>query len=147
MPEPEHPAYGTWKKKLGHQLDLIDDEVVLIGHSLGGSVLVKYFSEIPYQKPIAGLFIIASPFWGDGGWELDEYNLKPHFSKNLSFIPKVFLYHSRDDKWVPFHHQSLYAGQFPQATVRKFDNYGHGFEHPFPELVNDIKSLESESNK
>ena len=141
MPDPDNPDYNAWKRKLDAQLDLIDDEVILIGHSLGGSVLVKYFSEIPYQKPVAGLFLIASPFCADAGWDLEEYKLKNHFATNLSFIPKIFLYHSRDDEWVPFHHMSLYAAHLPQATVRKFDDYGHIFEHPFPELINDITSL------
>jgi predicted alpha/beta hydrolase family esterase len=50
MPDPGHPSYKGWKTQLEKQLDMVDDEIILVGHSLGGSVLLKYFSEIPTQS-------------------------------------------------------------------------------------------------
>ena len=141
MPDPENPTYHSWKRQLEKQLDLVDDEIILVGHSLGGSVLVKYFSEIPYQKPISGLFLIASPFFKGAGSALTEFSLREDFGSRLVSIPKIFLYHSRDDEWVPFSHQAQFSNKLPQATVREFDDYGHSFERPFPELIMDINSI------
>jgi uncharacterized protein len=141
MPDPEKPEYEKWKRQLEKALDLIDDEIILIGHSLGGSVLLKYFSEMPYHKPVTGLFIIAAPFWGEGGWELSEFELKKNFEAHLAFIPKIILYHSQDDESVPFGHLFLYAKKLPDALVRKFDHRGHTFTEPFPELIKDIKAI------
>ncbi len=141
MPHPEKPSYDAWKRQLERQLDIIDDEIILLGHSLGGSVLLKYFSEMPYQKPISGLFIIASPFWGEKNWKLDEYTLKENFAAHLISIPQIFLYHSSDDPIVPYEHTYRYAKSLPRATVTIVDHYGHNFEPPFPKLIRDIKEL------
>ncbi|WP_408010293.1 hypothetical protein ACJROX_08385 [Pseudalkalibacillus sp. A8] len=42
MPEPENPEYTLWKVQIEKELSALDGEVMLIGHSLGGSVLLKY---------------------------------------------------------------------------------------------------------
>lgn len=142
MPDLENPEYEPWKKQLEKELAALDDEVILVGHSLGSSVLLKYLSEKKYKKPIAGIFLIASPYWGgDEDWQVDEYTLREDFASKLPRIRRIFLYHSRDDEIVPFAHLALYAQALPQATVRELDGYGHVFNKKFPELVDDIKSL------
>nr|WP_235788441.1 alpha/beta hydrolase [Salipaludibacillus sp. CUR1] len=45
MPNPENPEYILWKKQLEKELDKLNGDVILVGHSLGGSVLLKYLSE------------------------------------------------------------------------------------------------------
>ena len=141
MPDPENPNYQAWKGTLGTQLDLIDDQIILIGHSLGGSVLLKYFSEIPYQKRILGMFIIASPFFMGRPGGLAQFSLRKDFGSRLVSIPRIYLYHSQDDEWVPFDHQSRFAENLPQSVTRNFTDYGHSFDRPFPELIHDITSI------
>jgi hypothetical protein len=46
---------------------------ILIGHSLGGSFLLKYVSEEKIGKTIAGIFLIATPYWGGAGWQYEGY--------------------------------------------------------------------------
>src|SRR5688572_28525634 len=117
MPNPESPAYEPWKVQLEKELAALEGEVILIGHSLGGSVLLKYLSEEKYGKPIAGIFLIASPYWGgDEGGQVDEFALREDFAPKLPPIRQIFLYHSRDDEEVPFAHLALYAKTLPQAT-------------------------------
>ena len=60
MPEPEHPDYDHWKNELDKDLSLLQDDAILVGHSLGGSVLLKYLSEQPVRKSISGLFIVPN---------------------------------------------------------------------------------------
>ncbi len=45
MPDPENPAYEPWKAQLEKELTALEGEAILVGHSLGGSVLLKYLSE------------------------------------------------------------------------------------------------------
>lgn len=146
IPDPENPAYKTWKTGLEKQLDQIDNEVILVGHSLGASVLLKYFSEVPYQKPIAGLFMVAAPYWGADGWELEEFTLKPNFSAQLASIAHIGIYHSQDDEWVPVAHATHYQAKLPAATVRIFRDRGHNFDAGLPELIEDIKALSEKTN-
>jgi uncharacterized protein len=83
MPNPEAPEYVQWKVLLAKELDKLDDGVILVGHSLGGSVLLKYLSEEPCHKGIAGLFIVAAPYWGKEDWEVEEYILRKDFGRSF----------------------------------------------------------------
>ncbi|MEW9674116.1 alpha/beta hydrolase [Ammoniphilus sp. 3BR4] len=57
MPDSENPEYEPWKVHLKKELAAVHSEVILIGHSLGGAVLLKYLSEGTYQTSIAALFV------------------------------------------------------------------------------------------
>jgi len=140
MPEPEHPDYNHWRNELDKDLALLRDNAILIGHSLGGSVLLKYLSEQPVRKPIAGLFIVGAPFWGLDHWEVDEYRLMDNFQHLLPPMSRLVLYHSRNDEVVPFSHVNMYASKLPWATIRETRG-SHLFHKGLPELVADIKTI------
>lgn len=142
MPEPENPRYESWKQRLAEELAIIGDEVILVGHSLGGSVLLKYLSEEGFPRSIAGLFLVSAAYWGNKDWEIEEYIMQPDFASHLPYIPGIFLYHSLDDEWVPFVHLAYYAAKLPQACVRILQGNEHEFYYGLPELVKDIKNLE-----
>ena len=118
-----------------------DGEAILVGHSLGASVLLKYVSEETADRPVAGLFLVATPYWGAEDWEVGEYELHPDFASKLPEDLPVFLYHSRDDEVVPFAHLALYAEKLPRATVREFDGRGHQFDADLSEVARDIEQL------
>jgi predicted alpha/beta hydrolase family esterase len=141
MPDPENPHYDSWKTTLEKELITLSNNTILIGHSLGGSTLLKFLSESAYHKTIDGLFLIAAPYWGASDWEVAEYTLRDDFSSNLPEIRRVFLYHSTDDEVVPIEHLKYYAVQFPSATIRARSIGGHLFSNGLPELIEDIKSL------
>ena len=144
MPEPDQPEYIRWKMKLSHNLQQLKDDALLIGHSLGGSVLMKYLTEEEPDKRFGGLFVIASPFWGKENWKVKEYILQRDFGAKLSeMIAHVYLYHSHDDEIVPFDHLRQYQKKIPSSTVRKVEG-GHCFEKTgLPELIADIRSIAS----
>jgi uncharacterized protein len=143
MPNPEAPDYAPWKAKLKKDFVKLKGEVIFIGHSLGGSVLLKYLAEEPFANPIAGLFIVSAPFWGgDENWQYEPFTLSEDFAKRLPDIPKAFLYHSANDPIVPVAHQALYAEKLPRATVRRLDGDEHVWGLGLPELAADIKSLQ-----
>jgi predicted alpha/beta hydrolase family esterase len=140
MPDEDSPEYEAWKDRIAEELTDLNGEVILVGHSLGASILLKYLSEEKVEKPIAGLFLIA-PYWGAEDWEVGEYELRTDFASKLpNDLPK-FVYHSRDDEWVPFAHLALYAEKLPQATIREFDGRGHQFNDDLSEVARDIKGL------
>jgi predicted alpha/beta hydrolase family esterase len=143
MPDPENPAYESWKSVVSEAIAATDDGVVLVGHSLGGSVLLKYLSEERCTTHIGGLCIIAAPYWGVPEWQVDEYTLSCDFAVKLPRIPRIFLYHSRNDEVVPFRHMELYGEELRWATIRAYENQGHLFTSGLPELVRDIQTLTS----
>jgi predicted alpha/beta hydrolase family esterase len=141
MPDPDHPRYLPWRDQIEQELGKLDVDALLIGHSLGGSMLLKCLAEGTYQKPIAGLFLVAVPYWGKQDWEL-EYAVPDDFASRLPPIRQLFLYHSRSDEDVPFSSLRHYQEQLPQATVRVLDGKEHSFTEGLPLLAQDIKRLE-----
>lgn len=141
MPEPDNPEYELWKLTIDRELAALDDEVILVGHSLGASVLLKFLSEEPCEKSIIGLFLVAPVYFGMRGWKVDEYVLRPGFETNLHRIPRIVFYHSRNDDVVPFNHLIQFADRLPYAVSRAFENRGHLFTSGLPELVEDIRNL------
>jgi len=141
MPDSENPHYDSWKEKVDRELNAMKEAPILIGHSLGGSVLLKYLSESSASKSITGLFLIAAPYWGTTGWEVDEFVLKHDFATHLHSVPRIFLYHSKDDEVVALPHVRYYSHQLPGATVHEINHRGHLYSKGLPELITDIKNL------
>ncbi|HMJ71546.1 MAG TPA: alpha/beta hydrolase [Cyclobacteriaceae bacterium] len=141
MPDPENPRYIEWKMMLQATLPVGGNKVAIIGHSLGGSVIVKYLSEGLCQLPVAGLFLVGVPYWGTRGWAVDEFMYGSDFVSKLPDIDKVFIYHSRNDRWVPFSHAEAYAKKLNGSVVRKLTGDDHEFPCGLPVLVKDINDL------
>jgi uncharacterized protein len=139
MPEEDSATYTDWKTRIELELAALGDEVILVGHSVGGSVLLKYLSEQTLDKSIPALFLLATPYWGaDEFWTWEEARLPEDVAEKLASIPRIFLYHSHDDNTVPFAHLTLYAAKLPQAIIREFDGRGHQFGNDLSEIAEDI---------
>ena len=138
MPRPTRPNYRLWADRIA-ELIAETERPALVGHSFGGSVLLKYLAEAAHRPALAGLFLVATPFWGP---EFPEYALPPDFGARLRDVP-IYLYHSRDDPEAPFEHLAKYRRALPQAVARALDGRGHEFaQREFPELVEDIRRLD-----
>jgi predicted alpha/beta hydrolase family esterase len=148
MPLEESAEYADWKAQIATELSTLDDEVILVAHSVGGSILLKYLTEEQVEKPIAGLFLLATPYFGgDQNWNYTGMNLPQNFAAMLPAIPRICLYHSRDDEVVPFAHLALYAAKLLQATIREFDGRGHQFGNDLAEVAEDIRRAETTSGR
>lgn len=138
MPRPSAPRYEPWAKRI-RELLADGDRPAVVGHSFGASMLLKYLSEVASRPPLAGLFLIATPFWGS---KFPDFALRTDFAERLRDLAPVFLYQSRDDPEIPLDHLERYRHALPQATVRILDARGHEFDQPdFPELADDIRRL------
>ena len=83
--------------------------------------------------------MIAAPFWGaDDFWDWDEVRLPEDAAEKLATVPRIFLYHSRDDEVVPFSHLALYSARLPRATIRPVDAGGHQLENDLADVAHDI---------
>jgi predicted alpha/beta hydrolase family esterase len=139
MPVEDSAQYSDWTARIASALPPRGNEVVLVGHSVGGSVLLRYLCEQPVAAPVTGLFVIATPFWGaDDFWDWDEVQLPEDAAEKLATVPRIFLYHSRDDEVVPFSHLALYSARLPQATIRPVEVGGHQFDNDLADVARDI---------
>lgn len=138
--DPEAPTYKMWEAMLETEFSKLDEESILIGHSLGGSMLLKYLSENDSDIKIGGIFLVATPWWGEQGWDMDEFKLKKDFQKLLPAISSVHFFHCMNDPIVPIEHMKLYQGILPNAVVHELNCNSHAFTDGLPELVENIKN-------
>lgn len=141
MPDEHSPSYDAWKVTI---LQLLSEApmTLIVGHSFGASIVLKVLSETADVNNVAGLFLIATPYWRASDWEVDEYALAEEFASKLPEVP-LFLYHSKDDEIVPFAHFALYAEKLPQAILREVDGRGHQFNNDLHEVAEDIEFIQT----
>ena len=142
MPNADNPSYAAWKETMQQTVTQFSGESIYVGHSFGASLVLKALAEGALASP-KGLFLLAAPYWGGQDWDVSDYELSEHFADALPSELPIFLYHSRDDQWVPFAHLARYAEKLPQATVREFADRGHQFHNDLSEVAQDIRELES----
>lgn len=144
MPNEDGASYEQWRRQIEQELTDMPGPVAVVGHSVGASVLVKWLSEREDENAIAGIFLVACPFWGGDGWRYEGYEelaLSPGSAANFPTGVPVYLYHCRDDAIVPFVHLALYARALPRATVRALDEGGHQLNDDLSAVALDIEAL------
>jgi predicted alpha/beta hydrolase family esterase len=139
MPGEADPSLASWKEKISSELSRLAGEGVLVAHSVGGSILLRYLSEEKVEKPIAGLFLLAAPSWDEDRWNFDDLKLRQDVAEKLAPIPRLFFYHCRDDEVVPFAHLALHGARIPQAVTRALDRGGHQFGNDLTGVAADIR--------
>lgn len=140
MPNDSAPDFG-WGRQIGREISEIKGEVILVGHSLGASMLLKYLSENTVTNPISGIFLLATPFWsGDEDWQ-KGLALHEDFANKLPQNVPVFLYHNQDDEEIDFANLAKYAEKLPQASIREPASGGHQFGNDLTQVALEIKKV------
>ncbi len=102
FPTPENQTSETWFKVFDSYKDHIDEDTIFIGHSLGGSFLLRVLESL--SKPIKAAFFVATPIgippivnWsGDQpfvGHPFDWHKIKQN-------CHHCYVYHSDNDPYV-----------------------------------------------
>ena len=141
MPNEGDPSYSVWKAALEKELAALDDGAILVGHSVGGAILINALAEHPPERELGAVFLVAAPFVGEGGWSSDE--LKPHsdLGARLPEGVPVFLYHGLADDTAPPSHLELYARAIPHARVHRLPGRDHQLNDDLSEVAAAIQSL------
>jgi predicted alpha/beta hydrolase family esterase len=142
MPNEADPQYEPWKAALQEELVRLGPGALVVGHSVGGTILINALAESPPKPDLGGIFLLAAPFVGDGGWPSDDINAGQHLDAALSGDVPVYLYHGSDDATAPFVHVDLYAQAIPRAIVRRLHGRDHQLSNDLAEVAQDIRALE-----
>ncbi len=141
MPNERDPSYSEWKVALAHELAGLDDGAILVGHSIGGTILINAIAEAPPNLKIDGIFLIAAPFVGAGGWPSKEFNTKINLGGQLPPNTPIYLYHGTKDDTAPLSHVELYEKAIPGAIVRRLLGRNHQLNDDLVEIAEDIRNL------
>jgi uncharacterized protein len=121
MPQDETTSYfgSQWPGQIGKEISAVKGEVILAGHSLGASMLLKYLSENPIEKHTAGVFLMAPPFWsGNEDW-VQPLKLQKDFADKLPKGVPIFFYQCKDDEVVPMSQFNIHKKNLPRAVFRE----------------------------
>jgi predicted alpha/beta hydrolase family esterase len=140
MPNEADPRYCAWKPALLDEIKSLQDGSVLVGHSLGGTVLMHVLAEEPLKLTPGAVCLIAAPYIGEGGWPSDEIKPRANFSEHVPAGVPIFLYHGDQDEFVPFAHIHLYAKAITHAVVRELPGRNHQLNNDLQEVARDIRS-------
>jgi predicted alpha/beta hydrolase family esterase len=142
MPNRMNARYSEWEIWFERIINLLDNNLILIGHSLGGIFLAKYFSENKINKKIKALILIAAPFGEVIGEEsLTDFKLPGSLSNLSKQCKNIYLIQSKDDVVVPFSHVEAYKKELPKAKLFVFEDKSHFNQETFPELIKLIKEI------
>src|SRR6187401_2264266 len=61
MPGEPDPNYSRWKTALEKEFTALKEGVILVGHSIGGTILISVLAEEP-RLASRGVFLLAAPF-------------------------------------------------------------------------------------
>lgn len=140
MPNDGTPDLGR-RKQIEEQISQSKDNVILVAHSFGASMLLAFLSENIVTKRIAGIFLLSTPFWtGNEDW-VKPFKLKPDFSSKLDKNIPLFFYRCRDDKEVPFAQFAVYKRELTWATFREISNGGHQMNNDLTIVAEDVSKL------
>lgn len=143
MPNEDEPSYIPWRTTLERALGALQDGAVLVGHSVGGTILVKVLTEQASARKVGAIFLIAAPFVGDGGWPTEELQFPPDLGAQLPVDVPVHLYHGLEDDAVPPAHVECYARAVPQAHIHRLPGRDHQLNNDLSEVTTAILSLET----
>lgn len=144
MPNKYNADYEEWKIWFERYIAEFHDDVILIGHSLGGIFLAKYLSENILQIRIKALLLVAAVI----SYQDRRERGVTSFTFDISELPKVtaqvevvHIFHSKDDSVVPYEHAVQYHEGLMGSELHTFEDKGHFLGEEFPELVEEIKKL------
>ncbi len=140
MPNWFNAKYLEWKIWFAKIVPHLNEEVILVGHSMGGIFLAKYLSETELTKKIKALFLVGAPFDSVDTDSVADFTLGD-LTKINSQSSIVFIYHSTDDDVVPYSEAAKYASAIKNSELKTFTDRGHFRQEHLFELVKDIRSL------
>jgi predicted alpha/beta hydrolase family esterase len=142
MPNSKNARYLEWKLWFEKTFHLLTDEVVLIGHSLGGIFLAKYLSENDFPQKILQLHLVAAPYDTEVIKDsLADFALNGSVEKVSEKVSNIFLYQSKDDIAVAYEDVLKYKRDLPDSELIDFENRGHFTQEEFSELISNISNL------
>jgi hypothetical protein len=113
----------------------------MIGHSVGATILINAIAADPPKLELGGVFLLAAPFVGRGGWPSDGITPREMLGSDLPEGVPVYLYHGSEDETAPFAHVELYAKAIPQAVVCRLEGRDHQLNNDLSEVARDIQAL------
>lgn len=108
MPNPDKPEKDEWVKTIGAAVGTPNEEIFLVGHSLGSPTILRYIESLPKGSAIGGAVLVSGPEHATGKLEyatIEHFFNTPFNFDHIKNICKNFtVIHGDNDTAVPFEH-------------------------------------------
>lgn len=141
MPEEGDPSYARWSAAIGHEMAYLDEGAVVVGHSIGGTILVQALIDRPPERKLAAIVLIAAPFVGAGGWPGDDFEFSGDLGERLPAGVPLHVFHGAQDETAPSTHAGLYADAIPRAVVHMLSGRDHELNGDLSDVALAIRGL------
>ena len=123
MPDEADPSMEGWGPAIRRHVEGLDDGAVVVGHSIGGTVLMSVLAEQAPARRLGAIVLVAAPFVGPGGWPGEA--LPADLGARLPPGVPVHLLHGLEDAVVPPAHAELWAHAVPDARLHLLPGRDH----------------------
>lgn len=143
MPGEDDPAYGPWSAVIRRELAALGAGAVLVGHSVGGTILINALADARPPRDPAAVVLVAAPFVGDGGWPAQGFTPVADLGARLPPDVPVHVFHGLADEAVPPSHAVRYGHAIPHARVHLLPGRDHQLGGDLAEVARVITGLRS----
>jgi predicted alpha/beta hydrolase family esterase len=141
MPAEDDPSDATWGPSIREEVATLDAGAIVVGHSVGATILVHTLADKPLRTDLGAIVLIAAPFVGAGGWPGDEFQLPIDLGAQLPQGVPVHVFHGLDDETAPPAHADLYAHAIPQARLHRLPERDHQLGNDLADVARVIRTL------
>ncbi|MEO5808091.1 alpha/beta fold hydrolase [Devosia sp.] len=141
LPQEDDPDFARWSAALADELASLEDDAIIVAHSIGATILINAIAKSPPAVRLGGIFLLAAPFIGPGGWPSGDVKPDPKLGDATPKGVPIFFYHGSSDDTASPEHAELYARAVPQAVVRRLAGRDHQLNNDLTEVAADIRSL------
>lgn len=142
MPNGQNAKFREWSIWLSRLAPLLDEEVIFVGESLGGTFIAKELSRQWFPRKVLATILVAAPFTDEGSpLSLATFKLPSSLEPLGAQGGKIHIFHSEDDPVIPRSHAGMYQRALPGSKVHLLERRGHFNIESFPEIVSLIRVL------
>lgn len=139
MPNKTNARYSEWKAYFKNLESVLEDDCILVGHSLGAVFLAQYLSEEKLSKRIKATILVAAPHSDETEEDLTDFKLTKVTDAFTQQAGKVtFFFGSNDPVILPVEIDK-YKNEVPSAEFIVMPAPDHFMRVAFPELIKAIE--------
>lgn len=120
MPETTTPTFSEWFKKIKEIADNITGEIYLVGHSLGCITILRYLEQLPDNKKVDGVVMVAGFTDYLGYNELESFFQTPiNFKEIKQHCNKFIAINSDNDPYVSLSQSEIFKKELDAKVIVK----------------------------
>ena len=134
FPNGSNAQYDEWVIYFEKILPFLQEDSILVGHSLGAMFLAKYLHThtLPFR---ARRIVLIAAQYGARGDETDGSFVVDSASGIERSCDEIHLFHSEDDPVVPYSNLQKMANDIPEAILHSYTDQAHFNSSTFPDLL------------